>query len=590
MNRNVLISVTVCLVALVVFLSLQVYYYDQFIDDAYISFRYARNLARGVGLCFNPGEAVEGYSNFSWVVLLAVGIRMGGDVQLMAKFFGGLFGALCLAGTFLLVMAASQDKKRKMRMILPASLSALLLSANTYHVYWSSLGLETSLFAFFLVMSFGLQLYELEHDKKIPLSAFFFTLVFLSRPEGIYYFFPLCAVRGWRLLRLKKLRRIDLLWFGWIALTFLGHLIWKIGIYGRFHPNTYYAKAPPAFLAEHTMARKYLAGWVMGANGTNILILLFSLITGCYYLRHKVLTFLLPLFSVFLFTWLVDGDWMGNYRFLVPAMPFMYALAAIGTWRLLEDLKMRNTTICWITGATLFLIIGCHIILQLQIRHDGRYLGEEFVSQKEKGWFLKLKSAVDHGFNPPLQKETEFFLSVTRKSDLILFPDIGFLGYTSRCRIIDSRGLMDKAAADFLFARTKERGIDKAHQNFLHHFFEDPPAIAALVLRKKDGRGDHLIDETLKESERFQSQYREIKRLPYYSNTELVIYSDKNWRGSPEEEIIFERFRTALNENPYIARFYMTFIKILSVKGKKAEARKYYDEFSSRFPALVSSK
>ena len=38
---------------------------DLLCDDAFISFRYARNLARGDGLVFNPGESppVEGYSN-----------------------------------------------------------------------------------------------------------------------------------------------------------------------------------------------------------------------------------------------------------------------------------------------------------------------------------------------------------------------------------------------------------------------------------------------------------------------------------------------------------------------------------------------
>lgn len=34
------------------------------VDDAYISFRYATNLIHGHGLVFNPGERVEGYSNF----------------------------------------------------------------------------------------------------------------------------------------------------------------------------------------------------------------------------------------------------------------------------------------------------------------------------------------------------------------------------------------------------------------------------------------------------------------------------------------------------------------------------------------------
>ena len=40
-------------------------------DDAFISFRYARNLLKGHGLVFNPGEYVEGYSNFLWTLELA---------------------------------------------------------------------------------------------------------------------------------------------------------------------------------------------------------------------------------------------------------------------------------------------------------------------------------------------------------------------------------------------------------------------------------------------------------------------------------------------------------------------------------------
>src|SRR5262245_15180176 len=52
--------------------------YSFLTDDAYISFRYARNLADGHGLVFNPGgERVEGYSNFLWVLILAAFDRAG---------------------------------------------------------------------------------------------------------------------------------------------------------------------------------------------------------------------------------------------------------------------------------------------------------------------------------------------------------------------------------------------------------------------------------------------------------------------------------------------------------------------------------
>src|SRR5947207_15116687 len=40
-------------------------------DDMMISMRYARNLVSGAGLVFNPGERVEGYTNFGWVLLMA---------------------------------------------------------------------------------------------------------------------------------------------------------------------------------------------------------------------------------------------------------------------------------------------------------------------------------------------------------------------------------------------------------------------------------------------------------------------------------------------------------------------------------------
>ena len=48
-------------------------------DDAFISFRYVRNLLEGHGLVFNPGEYVEGYTNFLWVVVLAIPHWLGVD-------------------------------------------------------------------------------------------------------------------------------------------------------------------------------------------------------------------------------------------------------------------------------------------------------------------------------------------------------------------------------------------------------------------------------------------------------------------------------------------------------------------------------
>src|SRR5437879_8677865 len=47
------------------------------IDDAYITFRYARNLAEGLGLVYNPGEWVLGTTAPLWAMLLGGGYRVG---------------------------------------------------------------------------------------------------------------------------------------------------------------------------------------------------------------------------------------------------------------------------------------------------------------------------------------------------------------------------------------------------------------------------------------------------------------------------------------------------------------------------------
>ena len=47
-------------------------YHYNVCDDSLISLQYARNVARGLGFVFNPGERVEGFTNFLWVTVLAL--------------------------------------------------------------------------------------------------------------------------------------------------------------------------------------------------------------------------------------------------------------------------------------------------------------------------------------------------------------------------------------------------------------------------------------------------------------------------------------------------------------------------------------
>src|SRR5215831_1387235 len=72
------------------------------LDDAYITFRYARHLAEGYGLgAWNhTGEHVEGYSSLLWTLLLAGAAWIGADVRIASKVFGSVAALIVIAVLF----------------------------------------------------------------------------------------------------------------------------------------------------------------------------------------------------------------------------------------------------------------------------------------------------------------------------------------------------------------------------------------------------------------------------------------------------------------------------------------------------------
>ena len=97
-------------------------------DDAFISWRYAQNLVAGNGLVYNPGERVEGYTNFLWTVLLALCQALGLDMEAASVLFAFLATAaltLVVGGTLglLLYDTALRPLRSCARMICSRSLA-----------------------------------------------------------------------------------------------------------------------------------------------------------------------------------------------------------------------------------------------------------------------------------------------------------------------------------------------------------------------------------------------------------------------------------------------------------------------------------
>ncbi len=69
--------VATVVVLILLYSALALIYSNDYLDDPWIAYRYARNLARGDGLVWNVGERpVEGYTCFLWVIMNSLFIRL----------------------------------------------------------------------------------------------------------------------------------------------------------------------------------------------------------------------------------------------------------------------------------------------------------------------------------------------------------------------------------------------------------------------------------------------------------------------------------------------------------------------------------
>lgn len=151
------------------------------VDDAFITYRYAHHLSTGTGPVFNPGERVEGYTSFLWMLLLSVGQWLTLDPIVVSK-VTGLVSTLVAAGIVFWAVFLVSSHPRQAGFI---SLFFLLLSADV--ALNSVTGLETTFFMLWITAAVARSLWEQRHDS-LPWSSILFGLATLTRPEGLAFF------------------------------------------------------------------------------------------------------------------------------------------------------------------------------------------------------------------------------------------------------------------------------------------------------------------------------------------------------------------------------------------------------------------
>jgi len=332
-DKFLLMVIVTLAVSVFILMLLDVYTFG--VDDSFIFFRYAENIANGHGFVFNPGEVPgEGFTSWLWVLLLSFTSYIGLDPVSTSKVLGVFFHVLTGALIYLLVIKiVGKDYLAK--------ITALTLAGGflcNYRLTAHSVsGMETSLYIFSLVLLVYLTTLALQSpgtdDKWWLILSLCTTGLFLVRPEGI-------AAGGISLLALVIKRKQDILkpktWLYTTAglVVPLGLFItWKTIIFGSLLPLSFYHKVITGGGGFGYSLRHFLLfikdyWWLLA-------FVALSMIYSLFIRKHKQgLSFYYTLLvSVMMVTYLFFYPVM-NYlhRFYLPYLP----LLLIMTWPVMD--------------------------------------------------------------------------------------------------------------------------------------------------------------------------------------------------------------------------------------------------------------
>jgi len=398
------------------------------VDDAYISFRYARNLMEGHGLVFNIGEKVEGYTNFLWTVLLAPLVGLGVPPTPIA-----VLGGLSFAGmTLWLVYWLG----RRVGEVSVGAIAALFLALDGSFALWSVGGMETLMFTCLTLVGATAYLREQSDPRDWPLSGLLFALAAMTRPEGVMLFALTAGhqvlvhlLEEGRLFQRRDLVRILLfggLWGGY----FLG----RWWYYGFPLPNTFYAKVDPTGTRAQIMRGiHYLLTFArihLGYIAWLPLALLF--------LRRRLdrwTTYALGIVGGYAaYVVFVGGDWSVG-RFLVPPLPFFYLLLAQGLVEGYRQLQARGARPSIALRHLSLVVLALSLVgMGLASSWWGEYA--LFVRSFEAGLANRARIAMGRWLRENLPSDT-----------VIAVDAAGELPYYSRLRTIDLFGITQPAIA-----------------------------------------------------------------------------------------------------------------------------------------------
>jgi hypothetical protein len=400
---------------------------DWRVDDAYISFGYAKNLIEGRGLTYAGGELrVEGYSNFLWVLISALVQSFAPKGALAgARLITMVLGLLLAVFTFLLA--------RRRSGVLAAALALLVMATMTDFARAAQSGLETVPYTALLMFAFFAYLREAPERRRWSLLAF--VPVALMRIDGVM---PLAFVIGFELASQIADKRFDwrmlLRWAG-PALAIVGlYWLWRWRYYGMWLPTTYYAKNMVTNDDQYRGASYVIEG--LRDLGLLWPMLLAAFGVGRRPSREGVCLLAFTLLSL-ISAARVGGDWMPFNRFLLPVVPFMLVLFAWGAselWRAARELHLVAAL------ASLVVTLGV-------ASNTAEAANALTVESPREEWKIKEAKAIE-GHTRGLLATSPFITAIVRSEADTLVTDYGgIFPFFTKVNVIEMWGLCNKEIA-----------------------------------------------------------------------------------------------------------------------------------------------
>jgi arabinofuranosyltransferase len=457
------------------------------VDDSYISYRYARNLVDGLGLVYNAGERIEGYTNFLWTLILAGGIALGVDPNVTVKVLGSLSAA---GSVYVLYLFAGRLRPYS---LLPC-VATWLFTSSIVALGYSVFGLETGFFVFLILGGIYAMFVETERGHGFALSAALFALAGLTRPEAPMYVGIPMLFLGRRFFAKQNLIRGLL-----FAAPIVVHMLFRHSYYGTWLPNTFSAKTGNLDRQLET-GYDYVRQYLQHA-GPVVFLAFAGFALGVVRKSREILTLTALSLAAMGYVALVGGDWMPYFRFMAPFEPFCFLLIDVGA-RAIVDSRDKSATV----AAALF---GLFVVEQ---RSSAFTEARNKIVKDEKVFWDSASGGVATWFREHADQATPGPIAIA---------DIGEVGWETNYPIMDLLGLVDPVISTLPGGYTQKTGA-----GYVDRVFEVDPKYFVLVGSQTDCKKlPFAAQSRLIKDPRFRGRYVTAGKVKHAKNGYWCIFA-----------------------------------------------------------------